>query len=50
MTRSDYLLWLVTAMYPAMSFGMLLYIVVRRDVLDRVLRGASKLASPAKVS
>jgi hypothetical protein len=35
LTRAAYLLWLVTAMYPAMSFGMLVYMLYRRDVFDR---------------
>jgi hypothetical protein len=26
-----YLLWLVTAMYPAMNLGMLVYLLYRRD-------------------
>lgn len=29
---SAYLLWLVTAMYPAMSLGMLAYLLYRKDV------------------
>ncbi len=33
--RSAYLLWLVTAMYPAMSFGMLAYMFYRRDLFSR---------------
>jgi hypothetical protein len=50
MTRSDYLLWLVTAMYPAMSVGMLLYLLVRWEVFDRVRRGpisGTAVASPS---
>ena len=35
LTRSAYLLWLVTAMYPAMSFGMLAYILNRGDVFEQ---------------
>lgn len=34
LTRSAYLLWLVTAMYPAMSLGMLAYSLYRKDVFD----------------
>jgi hypothetical protein len=50
MTRSDYLLWLVTAMYTAMSVGMLLYLLVRWEVFDRVRRGpisGTAVASPS---
>jgi hypothetical protein len=50
MTRSDYLLWLVTAMYPAMSVGMLLYLLVRWEMFDRVRRGpisGTAVASPS---
>ena len=32
--RSAYLLWLVTAMYPAMSLGMLAYSLYRRDAFE----------------
>jgi len=32
MTQSAYLMWLITAMYPAMSLGMLAYLLYRRDV------------------
>jgi hypothetical protein len=35
LARSAYLLLLVTGMYPAMSFGMLAYMLYRRDVLNR---------------
>ncbi len=34
LARSDYLLWLVTAMYPAMSLGMLWYLHHSRNVFD----------------
>lgn len=32
LTGSTYLLWLVMAMYPAMSVGMVAYMLYRRDV------------------
>ena len=32
---SPYLLWLITAGYPAMSFGMLVYMLYRRDHFTR---------------
>jgi hypothetical protein len=35
LTRAPYLLWLVTAMYPAMSLGMLIYLLFRRSAIDR---------------
>lgn len=31
LTGYDYLLWLIIAMYPAMSLGMLVYMLYRRD-------------------
>ena len=34
LTGSAYLLWLVTAMYPAMSLGMLAHMLYRRDAFD----------------
>ena len=45
LTRSAYLLWLVIAMYPAMSFGMLAYLLYRRDVFDRRRNVVGKLAT-----
>jgi uncharacterized membrane protein len=30
--QGAYLLWLITAMYPAMSLGMLVYVLGRREV------------------
>lgn len=33
--RSAYLLWLVTAMYPAMSVGMLVYLILRRGASQK---------------
>ena len=43
---APYLLWLVTAMYPAMSVGMLLYMLYRRDHFSaRVLGAASQAAA-----
>jgi hypothetical protein len=45
LTRSSYLLWLVTAMYPAMSFGMLAYMLYRANVVDWGRNPASELAS-----
>lgn len=42
LTQSDYLLWLVTAMYPAMSLGMLAYVFHRRDLLRE---GSREVAS-----
>jgi hypothetical protein len=35
LTQAAYMLWLVTAMYPAMSMGMLAYLLFRRGVFDR---------------
>jgi hypothetical protein len=35
LTRATYLLWLVTAIYPAMSLGMIAYLLFRRGVFDR---------------
>jgi hypothetical protein len=45
LTRTAYLLWLVTAMYPAMSLGMLAYLLFRRSVFDRGRRRVSTQAS-----
>jgi hypothetical protein len=45
MTGSPYLLWLVVAMYPAMSVGMLAYTLIRGDVFDRGRHVVAKLAS-----
>jgi hypothetical protein len=45
LTRTSYLLWLVTAMYPAMSLGMVAYMLYRRDVFSRGRHGVSMLAS-----
>lgn len=33
-TRGAYLLWLITAMYPAMSLGMAVYMLRRREVFS----------------
>jgi hypothetical protein len=33
-TRGAYFLWLITAMYPAMSLGMGVYMLRRREVFD----------------
>lgn len=49
LTGSAYLLWLVTAMYPAMSMGMLGYMVHRRDVFDQGRRAVSKVARRARL-
>jgi hypothetical protein len=43
LTRFDYRLWLVTAMYPAMSFGMLGYMLYRRDLFSRWRPAVSKV-------
>jgi hypothetical protein len=45
LTRTAYLLWLVTAMYPAMSLGMLAYLLFRRGVFDRGRQRISAQAS-----
>jgi hypothetical protein len=45
LTRTAYLLWLVTAMYPAMSLGMLIYLLFRRSAIDRDRRRISTQAS-----
>lgn len=45
LTGSAYLLWLVMAMYPAMSVGMVAYVLYRREVLYRSRHDLSKLAS-----
>jgi hypothetical protein len=45
LTRTAYLLWLVTAMYPAMSLGMLTYLLFRRSAIDRDRRRISTQAS-----
>jgi len=45
MTGSSYLLWLVVAMYPAMSVGMLAYMLIRSDVFDRGRHVVGELAS-----
>jgi hypothetical protein len=45
LTRAAYLLWLVTAMYPAMSLGMLAYLLFRRGVFDRGRQRISTQAS-----
>jgi hypothetical protein len=45
LTGSAYLLWLVMAIYPAMSVGMVAYILYRSDVFDGRRRDLSKLAS-----
>ena len=41
-----YLLWLVTAMYPAMSLGMLLYMLYRRDQFTVRVGHSTHLTSP----
>lgn len=43
--RFDYLSWLVTAMYPAMSLGLLVYLLHRRRVLDTAQHAVSGAAS-----
>jgi hypothetical protein len=45
LTGSAYLLWLVTAMYPAMSFGMLAYMLYRANLVDRGRNVVTELAS-----
>jgi uncharacterized protein (DUF2062 family) len=45
LTGAAYLLWLVTAMYPAMSLGMLAYLLFRRSVFDRGRQRVSTQAS-----
>jgi ABC-type polysaccharide/polyol phosphate export permease len=45
LTASAYLLWFVTAMYPAMSFGMLVYMLYRANVVDWRRNVVSELAS-----
>jgi hypothetical protein len=45
LTGSADLLWLVMAMYPAMSVGILAYMLLRRDVFDRGRHVVGKLAS-----
>jgi hypothetical protein len=35
LTTYDYLTWLLTAGYPAMSLGMLIYVLYRRDHFTR---------------
>jgi hypothetical protein len=45
LTRFDHLLWLVTAMYPAMSLGMLVYLFRIGKVFDRKQQVINGLAS-----
>jgi len=44
LAQSDYLLWLVYAMYPAMSLGMVAYMLSRREVFDT---GREPVGTPA---
>jgi hypothetical protein len=44
LARSGYLLWLVYAMYPAMSLGMVAYMLKRREVFDT---GREPVSTPA---
>jgi hypothetical protein len=48
LTRAAYVLWLVTSMYPAMSLGMLAYVLFRRGVFDRG-RSAHHVALPVVI-
>jgi hypothetical protein len=41
-----YLLWLVTAMYPAMCLGMIAYMIYRRDDFTRRVRYFTHVGSP----
>jgi hypothetical protein len=41
-----YLLWLVTAMYPAMCLGMLVYMLYRRDHFTGPVGHSTHVASP----
>jgi hypothetical protein len=41
-----YLLWLITAMYPAMSLGMLVYMLYRRDQFTVRVGHSTQVARP----
>jgi len=40
-----YLLWLITAMYPAMCLGLIVYMLYRRDIFTRRVSQVALVAS-----
>lgn len=49
-TRGAYLLWLITAMYPAMSLGMAVYMLRRREVFSAPRPLVGRLIRPRKAA